>query len=387
MPINASYLALRIGKMTLSDRQLQHLTDVSYEESLVDMAELTFALHASESAPLTDLDIKVGTEVELSLGWGSELQHVFVGDITKLTPEFSLDEPAKLNVVCHDRSYKLRRIPAPQVYKDASHKSIATQVVKRHKLTLAVHPPDKLTSFQLEDDQAVVQIDETDWQALAGIAKKGAYNLLVHGDTVLMVDDANLLTPKIHKYLRPGSEPLAHTFIYRPTQEDLEGPNAAPLRSFAPELGIDGQRSTVEVKSWVSAGAKGEIYGKGKLKNIPTKGTDYTEIVVITETIEVLRITGEAVRTTAQAKYLARSEMERRAARLVKGEVELAHGNANLRAGMKVRLVVRDLQPFGDIFTGDYIIEAVSHELDSDGTFLTAFDVRRSTEAYGVTVA
>jgi phage protein D len=380
-------LVLRIGEVTLSDRQLQHLTEVSYEESLVDMAELTFSLQASESAPLTELIIKVGTEVELSLGWGTDLQHVFVGDVTKLSPEFSLDDPAQLNVVCHDRSYKLRRIPPPQVYKESNHKSIATQVVKRHKMTLAVHPPDKLAGFQLEDDQAVVQIDETDWQTLDGIAKMGAYNLLVHGDTVLMVDDVKLSSPQIHEYLRPGSEPLAYTFIYRPTPDDLTEPNTKALRSFTPELGVDGQRSTVEVKSWASAGAKGETYGKGKLKDIPTKGIAYTEIVVKTETVEVLRITGEAVRTTAQAKYLARSEMEKRAARLVKGEVELSIGNANLRVGMKVHLVVRDLEPFGSIFTGDYIIEAVSHELDSEGAFLTAFDVRRSTEAYGVTVA
>jgi hypothetical protein len=341
------------------------------------MGKLEFKITGTETMPIENIRFQVGQAVRCSMGSFGDLVDLFDGDIVKLSPSFGVDKPSYLTVVCYDRGYKMRRDNAPAIFKEASHKGIATTITKQHGLGLLVNPPEKLASFKLEDDQAVVQTDETDWQVLAGMAKSGNYNLVVHGNTVYLVDDKYMAGTAFHEALRPGSKRHNFTFHYRPDPINIEDADSYPLVSFNPNVGTAGQRQQVEVKSWAAVGEAGERFGKGKLTQTPTRGTKYTEIVIATETIETLRITNKAARTAAQAKYLAKAEMARRAARLVEGEVVLGFGVAHLRMGLTVNLAVHDLQPFGAMFSGPYLIEAVRHEIDTDGNYTSAFDVRR----------
>lgn len=378
MPDSAMEVSLCIGGHELTPAQLNYVGSISYEEALTEMGTLEFSLSSGENLDLSDFPWQLGTEVELQIGWAhGDLVSLFVGRIQTVTPSFSTDESAMLNVICYDRGYGLRRVPPPKVYKEITHKKLVEDICRRHGLKVIIDPVDKLSNYKLEGDQAVTQVDETDFQILDAIAKRGNFNLLVHDDSLYIVNDEYMATEAFHRAVRPGSSARKFRFVHRGTDADLEQPNTWPLVTFDPEMGSEGQRTQVEVKSWAAVGEDGTKYGKGKLEGTPTKGQKYTEIVVKTETIETYRITGEAARDAGQAKYIAINEMERRARRFVKGEVVPAIGTPHLHIGMTVDILIRDLEPFGTMFSGEYVIETCRHEIDSEGVYTTSFDVRR----------
>lgn len=378
MPDSALDIVLIIGGHTLTAKQLEYLGGISYEESLVEMAQLTFSLRSGENLSLADFPLQLNTEVELHVGWTSgDLVSLFVGDIQELTPEFSADETAVLNVICHDKGYALRRVPHPAVYKNLSHETLIKKIARRYEMDVVIDPIDKLANYKIKDDQAVTQIDETDFQILDAIATRANMNLIVHDNTIFVVDDDYVKGKEFHEAVRPGSSVRDFTFVYRPTPADLQRKNVWPIKSFSPELGANSQRIKVEVKSWAAVGADGARFGKGKLAGVTTEGQDYTEIVVKTERIETFRIIGEAARSDAQARYIAINEMERRARRLVEGELALAVGSPHLHAGMVVALELKDLEPFGTMFTGNYLLESCRQEIEADGKYSATFDVRR----------
>ena len=236
-----------------------------------------------------------------------------------------------------------------------------------------IEPVENLKTYKVEQ---VTQIDKTDFEILATIAKDGNLNLLVHGNIVFLVDDKYMTTPEFHNAVRPGSTARKFRFVHNHTDEDLSAENTWPLVSFVPELGSGGQRTQVEVKVWDSISDEGVRFGKGKIQPSKT-GVGYTEVVVKTETIETVRILGKTAENEAQARYLAINEMERLAKELVKAEAMPAIGTPHLRVGMPINIVTRGLQPFGAMFTGEYIITAVRHNIDSDGSYTTPFNVRR----------
>lgn len=374
MPDSALQISLIIGSHELTQSDLDHIGELSYEESLTEMAQLEFSLREAENLDLITMPLTIGEKVELKLGWAEgELVSMFEGNIQRLKPKFVSDDPAQVMITCHDRGYKLRRIPPPAIFTDVTHKGLVEEICRKHELTPKIEPVANLKNYTVEQ---VTQKEKTDFQVLATIAKDGNLNLLVHGDTVFLVDDAYMATPEFHDVLRPGSSTRKFRFVHNPTDEEKATPGTWPLLSFDPELGSEGQRTQVEVKVWDAISDEGRRYGKGKLQPSKT-GVGYTEVVVSTETIETYRIMGKTAENEAEARYLAINEMDRRAKELVKGETVLAIGTPHLHIGMPVEIVTRGLEPFGTMFTGEYIIEAVRHEIDSDGAYSTAFDVRR----------
>ncbi len=374
MPDSALQVSLKIGDHILTTAELNNIGELSYEESLTEMAALEFSLMASESFDFTGLSLVVGEKMELKIGWTEgELVSVFEGNIQTLIPSFVSDDPGQVMVTSYDRGYGLRRIPEPKIFTEVTHKGLVDEICRTHELTPLINPVEKLKTYKVEQ---VTQQDETDFEILATVAKDGNLNLLVHGDTVFLVDDKYMATPEFHDAVRPGSTARKFRFVHQPTDEDLSADNTWPLILFEPELGSEGQRTQVEVKTWSSISDSGRHFGKGKIKPSQT-GVGYTEVIVKTEVIETVRILGKTAENDAQARYLAINEMDRRAKELVKGEVVPAIGSPHLHLGMKVDIVTRGLQPFGTMFTGEYIIKAVRNEIDSDGSYTTLFDVRR----------
>ena len=374
MPDSALQVSLTIGSYELTQSELNNIGELSYEESLTEMAQLEFSLKESETLDLTRFSLAIGEKVELKLGWAEgELVSLFEGKIQKPAPSFVSDDPGKLTITAYDLGYGLRRIPQPAIFTDVTHKALVEEICRKHGLIPKIEPAASLKNYKVEQ---VTQKEKTDFQILATIAKDGNLSLFVHGNTLFMVDDNYMATTEFHQAIRPGSTARKFRFVHSRTPEDLATPNTWPLQSFNPELGSEGQRTQVEVKVWSSISDNGQHFGKAKLQPSKT-GVGYTAVIVKTETIETYRIIGKVAENEAEARYLAISEMERRAKELVKGEVVLVTGTPHLHVGMSVDIVTRGLEPFGTMFTGEYIITAVRHEVDSEGAYSTAFDVRR----------
>ena len=379
MPDKAYDFDLTIDGIPLSDIGKAHLALAEYEENLEETSQFEFTVVPSEQYSLKEINIALRSSVIFKLGQWNELVQLFSGDITQIIPEFPANAPSRLRVICSDLSYRFKRVPVNNIWTGVTLKSIATELCTKHGLKLELHPEKLLRDFKLQDDESVKQIDQTDWEILDILSKRGNYDLFVNGRTVFMVDDNFLSSNEFSNMICPDYALPRIKMVYRPTQDDLSDADAVVLQGFSPEVGTHGQRSSVEVREWVSVGEKGEKFGTADLAHEPSSGENYTEIVVQSETIETLRIYGEAAKTSVHAKSLAQAELRRRAARLVEGAGTLANGFPLLRMGQKQTIQVNDIymSPWGEKFTGEYIISAVRHVIDSQGMCTSSFDIRR----------
>ena len=409
MPDKAYDFDLTIDGIPLSDIGKAHLALAEYEENLEETSQFEFTVVPSEQYSLKEINIALRSSVIFKLGQWNELVQLFSGDITQIIPEFPANAPSRLRVICSDLSYRFKRVPVNNIWTGVTLKSIATELCAKHGLKLELHPGGSLKGtklhddysdeqedeslldsliksaysllmdYKLQDDESVKQIDQTDWEILDILSKRGNYNLFVNGRTVFMVDDNFLSSNEFSNMICPDYALPRLKMVYRPTQDDLSDAGAVVLQGFSPEVGTHGQRSSVEVREWASVGEKGEKFGTADLAHEPSSGENYTEIVVQSETIETLRIYGEAAKTSVHAKSLAQAELRRRAARLVEGAGTLANGFPLLRMGQKQTIQVNDIymSPWGEKFTGEYIISAVRHVIDSQGMCTSSFDIRR----------
>ena len=377
MPNRACDFELTIDGQSLSGDAKRHLSGLTYEESLTETARLTFSIVPSELFGLSAMPIKLNSEVSLSLGLLFDLVPVFTGNVVRIYPEFPEREPARLQVMCYDKSCGFKRVPPDRIWTDISAYGVIEKLATMHGLGAEVHPSAKLKEFVFSGERCLNQVDETDWGLLDKAAKAGGYNLFVKHSTLFLVDDDYLAGVDFQKLMDPDRPLRQIRLVYRPDAEDLADPDVCILKSFQPEVGTRDQRTQVEFISWSSVTESGEKLGTGKLSQEPTKSQKYTEIVVETETVETLRITGEAALTASQAKMMARAELHRRASRLVEGQGVLANGFPALRMGQRHLIEINAMPPWGQKFTGEYMITAVKHAIDRQGVFTTEFDIKR----------
>lgn len=386
MPNKAYDWKMTIDGIGLCERAKLHVGSITYEESLTEAAELQFTISHSDSFRFDNshisphkgykfADLGLGCKVQFWLGFVHDLRLLFTGEVIEIRPEFTQDDASHLSIRCHDLSYRLKRVPHPRVFTNATRLSIVNEIAEYHGLTPVVEPSGPLSDFQLQDDQAVVQKDETDWQIIEEIAKSGNYNVFVKHEYLVVADDEYLAGSDWHSKVDKDHPHRNLTFIYNASRQDLEAEGTRPLVSFRPGIGSDHQRKKIDIIGWVNYGGEGEKTGKAQL---PTgKDRVYTDIKVRTEKVETLRILGETVHTQSQARALAQAEMERRARQLVRGDAVLANGEPGMRVGQKHSIQLNDMRPFGKMFSGGYVLEAVRHEIDREGACKTAFDIRR----------
>jgi phage protein D len=227
-----------------------------------------------------------------------------------------------------------------------------------------LNPQKKLLDYKLEDDQGIEQTNETDWEILTKLARTGNYKLFVRGNTVYMVDIDWLV----------GSQTIPFIFEHRPSEINIEYDVVVPLKEFKAKLGSKGQRDKVMVISWTSVGSDPE--SKEEATDPDTDGdVGYTDIKFQSNTIETIRVKGP-VTSKAQARAYAKAELQRRADLAVQGEA-LISGEPRLMFGQIHMVKVWDLDRFGKQYSGHYYIKEVTHVLDADEGFTTAFKVTR----------
>ncbi len=391
MPNRAYDWKMTIDGAGLCDRAKLHVGSITYEESLTEAAELEFTISHSDSFRFDNThispnkgykfaDLGLGCKVQFWLGFVHDLRLLFTGEVIEMKPEFTDgDDASHLSIRCHDLSYRLKRERIRE-YTNPSYLSIAREIAEDHGLTLIAKPEWPLADYKLKDDQDVQQTDQTDWQVLQELAKAHAYSLLVRNEYLVMADDDYLAGTEWYSLLDKDHPLPDLTMTYNVDRPELEAPGARPLISFRPGIETAGQRKKVEVINWTGYGDIGETTGKAQLE----EGRDevYTDIRVRTERIETIRIYGVKLMASdssanAQARQMAQAEMERRARQLVRGEGVLGNGEPGMRAGQRHTIRVNDMRPFGAKYSGRYVIEAVRHELNSEGACATSFDVRR----------
>ena len=356
-----------INGRPLSGIIMQNIIKLTYSESIKDTAKLSFAIGHYEGFDLTFEDVRVGSGVKLSLGYGVNLMEVFAGEIVSVQPNYE-EEDTSLNIEVLDRSYLLKKKPIPVLFtadKFPDLKSVAEHIVRKHDLDFVLNPQTKLLNYKLTDDQGIDQGDDTDWSMLDDMARTNNYKLFVRDNTVYMVDTDFLITEQLEKLI----------FEYRPSEPDVNLGIVIPLKKFDPRMGVEDQREAAQLISWTPEGSSPITEDEAALPD--TEGEDgYTDIKFRATTVETIRVKGN-IRNKAQAQALVEAELQRRAENIVTGSGTV-QGLPTLKFG---QIHIFRTNGLGDIsrkYSGTYHITEVTHEVTIDGGFVTGFRVRRN---------
>jgi phage protein D len=323
---------------------LPWITSVSVDDYADQPAGFTLELISREeqNGTLTWTDDErfvLGANVAVSLGYGSRLEVMFVGEITHLMPAFSADGAARLVVKGADLRHRLstvRRIRA--------HKGKLSEI--------AEGVCDKHVPVQATDSGVIIphllQDNKTDLLFLQECARRIHYELVMSDRTLLF------------RPIQTRSAPIATLTL----DDDLL--EFAPVLKLLPLTRMEAPGWDFEKKAPlnVSVGDDSAV-GMGGTQSAAQ------------QTARVLGDSPEALpdlsaSTQAELDQVTRALWEAAALEHITGSGR-CRGRTDLRAGTIVRI-----DGVGKIFSGDYYVESTSHSCMRGGDYVTSFQVRRN---------
>lgn len=293
---------------------------------------------------LDDDTFGVGKAVEVKLGYASDLESVFKGEITALEPEFALSRLPTLTVRGYDRRHRLLRGRKTRTFVKKKDSDIASQIATESGLT-----------GQSEDSKVtheyIVQANQTDIEFLQERARRIQYEVVV--------DDKKLL-------FRPVAHAKSEVLTITPTDHLIE---------FFPRLTSAGQVTEVNVRGW-SPKEKKEIVGKGKTGDEVSKMGGQKSGPKLAEGAfgaAVALMSAMPVMTQAEADQIAKARLNELALEFIEGE-GVCLGRTDLRAGKVIKI-----DGIGKRFGGQYYVTSAVHRYSPHQGYLTHFTVRRNS--------
>jgi phage protein D len=337
----------------------KNITDISVtsEPSTIDHFSLTI-VNAFPDLRWTHSDdaklFQEGNSVKVLLGYVDRVQPIFDGEITKISPSFPESGHPTVRVEGFSRLHRLQLHTHLRSWQNVTDKQVVADVAKDSKLTARADDPGTTHSF-------VYQHNEDDFRFIMRRARRIRYEVLTEGKDL------------IFRKAQEG-QPKTFTLVWGNPQEGLKGANVLPLRSFTPTLDPTGQPSAVVVRGYDTE-TNEPIEERAAASDIdaPMDGAATGPQVAqdaFGEPREVT-ITDIPVATAAEARQLARAELNRRVRRLVTGS-GVSIGIPDLRAGHVV-----ELRGLGR-FSGPYYVKSATHSIGSSG-YQTSFTVERSS--------
>lgn len=168
---------------TLLDDLIQ--LEVSDEEGEHPQATLTMVMRKLDSGDWTHADTS-GSETTFSLwqrlrvrsGFGSDLQVVFDGYISGISPHFTPDESTcSLTVWAYGASFAMDQEEKQVRWEDKTFSQVATAILESYGLKATV---DDTVVQYMQDDVTLLQRG-TDWEFLRGLAFRVGYECFVEG--------------------------------------------------------------------------------------------------------------------------------------------------------------------------------------------------------------
>lgn len=133
-------LAIKLGGSPVAPAVRADVLEVDVSEEVGRHGRATLLLRNwradTREVAHSDGDLfKPGTEIELSMGWQSELVPVFSGVVTALTGHFGGGAGPTLEVECRSRSTLLASIPRHRVYDETTDGDVAADLASLYGLT------------------------------------------------------------------------------------------------------------------------------------------------------------------------------------------------------------------------------------------------------------
>ncbi|HEU0173927.1 MAG TPA: hypothetical protein VFV58_06660 [Blastocatellia bacterium] len=339
---------MKINGFFLPAETMAYVVGVTIDDSVELPSMFTIELAGGEALEqlvpwVDDQRFEIGGAVEIKLGYGSEMETVFSGEITGLEPEFVFDRLPGLTVRGYDRRHRLQRGRRTRTFVQRKDSDIASHIAGEAGLTAEV------TDSQVTHDY-VLQANMTDLEFLWRRAWRIEYEVVV-------VDKRLLFRP-----------------IANAESADLTLVMEKDLLEFYPRLTSMGQVSEVAIRGW-NVKEKKEIVGQARTGDeISMMGGQRSggRIAQAAFGAAAELVGVQPVMTQAEADQLARARLNHRALGLIDGE-GVCYGRTDLRAGKMVRI-----EGVGRRFSGLYYVTGAIHRYTQQRGYQTHFAVRRN---------
>ena len=159
-PFYAPRFDVRIAGLTLAADVTNQALSVSVETSLDLAGSFSLMLRNQDNKLLDSALFDLGKNVEIYMGYGNDLQPMFLGEVTSIEPSFPTDGPPTIRISGYDKSYKMRRAqPKPTEYKFMNDSLIAARIAVENGLIPLVDPTPGLFEkiVQVESDMAFLK--------------------------------------------------------------------------------------------------------------------------------------------------------------------------------------------------------------------------------------
>jgi phage protein D len=342
--------AVKLNDKPLANDLALWIVGATVDDSLNTPSMFTLQLISKEDERSTkawtdDPRLALGAKVEVSMGYGTNLARLIVGDIMSLEPAFTIGGPPTLVVRGYDRRNRLNGARRHRSFQGLTDAGIADQVCEH---LVAIKSTDTGITYE-----QVFQ-DKSDLEFLRERAEAIGFELVM--------DDAE------------GSDGM--TMLFRPITN-----GAAPIATltlnddlleFHPRLALE-PKTKVRLFGWdpkikdaidVSASADSAPAMAGK-----HLGLRETAAAIFGEVVETVVHTVENV---AEASRLAAGNYYKAVLSDVTG-AGTVRGRTDIRAGKVIAL-----DGLGDVFNGNYYVESAEHRYSPRAGYLTDFHVKRN---------
>jgi uncharacterized protein len=350
---HALYAPAFIIKVNGQDLLSQHfleIASVQVDNMLEGADRFTFTINGAfdferrEFDHLDDL-FAFGNAVEIRFGYQdiSSLKLMHRGIVTGVQTSFPASGLPQITVSGYDLSYCMTKGKQSRNFDQKKDSEIASTIADEHGLSADVEDT-RIVQPKTEQSQ------ESDQQFLKKLAERNGYELFVFDRTL---------------HFHPPSNDA-------PADIALEWGKG--LVSFAPEINISEQVTTVEVRGWDVAQKK-EFIGKARQGDEPGRDSDGRSGAEVMKS--VCRDGGELkvrapVFSQNEADQLAKAILKKRAETFVSGSGE-SIGLPEIKADSNI-----DLRGIGRLFSRTYYVQQATHTI-STGGYRTTFKVKDTT--------
>lgn len=343
-------LNVRINGALLSEEARADLSAVTVHEDVTALGMFTLRLYNWDEQTLAlkwvdDTLFAEGNDVEIQMGYGTDVSTLFAGEITGLEPTFSTEEPVMLTVRGYDQRHRLLRGRKTRSFVQMKDSDIARQIANAAGLRAQVED----TKTKLE---YVLQHNQSDLEFLQERARRIGYEVAAEGKTLYF------RSPPVNK------------------QATLTLSVTDDLAEFFPRLTTMAQVGQVEVHGWDPKKKQAIVAQAGVGKETGKMGGS------VTGPQAANRASGRSIRlevrwplfSKQEADQMATGRFNELALSYITAEGACISGVPALRAGVVVKI-----EGVGRRFSGLYYITSATHTFTSEDGYRTAFTARRNS--------
>jgi phage protein D len=295
-----------------------------------------------------------GNSVTIAFGYVDELEVLFDGEITQVSPSFPSSGVPTLSVNGHSRLHWLQRGKTTRTFQKMTDKQIIEKIAQDNGLQPQVEDPGITYDY-------IMQPNQTDLEFVRARAARIHFEVFVEAKTL------------IFRKMKEADEDI-YTLVWGQTQQGLSAPNTFPLVEFTPSMNARNATPSIKVRGYDPMTKQAIIAEAGTSDQNGTmggsvKGGDVWQ-GAFQKPREFVRVS-TPVQTHAEGVEHAKAIYNNKVINMTTGNGSTI-GLPALRSGKVVKL-----EGLGPRFSGKYYLDQVTHTIGQSG-YTTAFSVKRN---------